>query len=143
MSIPISNRASPCLTALAQVQDKLDKIAAGIGQHTLVAHAAAPTPAAWKTALASASGAPAAYAVTKTLVFKPKTAKGAVPVPVVVVAAGSQPNPVANPTSKRGPDVLMSSTLPQNRSRPPLSFSRMPPRAYLLIIDRFRVIGLS
>ncbi|KZV99616.1 proline-tRNA ligase [Exidia glandulosa HHB12029] len=52
----------------------------------VVKHDPAPNPAAWKSALASASGTPSSYTLTKTLVFKPKTAKGAVPVPVVVVA---------------------------------------------------------
>ncbi|EJD54267.1 prolyl-tRNA synthetase [Auricularia subglabra TFB-10046 SS5] len=81
LSLPAPLRAPPPLFArsMASYQNL-------IGQHAAVQHAAAPTPADWKTALASASGAPPAFALTKTLVFKPKTAKGAVPVPVVIVA---------------------------------------------------------
>jgi prolyl-tRNA synthetase len=57
-----------------------------------LAHAAASDPASWRAALdgapASASPAvPPSYRLTKTLVFKPKTAKTATPVPVVVVAS--------------------------------------------------------
>ena len=51
-----------------------------------VSHEATTSPAAWREALASSSSTPANYQLTKTLVFKPKTAKSAVPVPVVVIA---------------------------------------------------------
>lgn len=55
-------------------------------------HAATSDPASWKAALdaapASTSAAvPSSYKLTKTLVFKPKTAKTATPVPVVVIAS--------------------------------------------------------
>jgi hypothetical protein len=57
-----------------------------------LAHAAASDPASWKAALdgapASTSAAvPSSYKLTKTLVFKPRTAKTATPVPVVVIAS--------------------------------------------------------
>ncbi|KAH9019415.1 prolyl-tRNA synthetase [Lactarius hengduanensis] len=51
-----------------------------------VEHASASSPAEWKEALQTASGAPKEFELLKVLVFKPKTAKGATPVPVVVVA---------------------------------------------------------
>lgn len=57
-----------------------------VGQHSVVKHEPAATPAAWKSTLSTTTGVPSSYALTKTLVFKPKTAKGAAPVPVVVVA---------------------------------------------------------
>ncbi|KAF9050963.1 prolyl-tRNA synthetase [Hymenopellis radicata] len=53
-----------------------------------VEHAATDSPAAWRAALATAS-APEPYQLIKTLVYKPKTAKTAVPVPVVVIAPES------------------------------------------------------
>jgi prolyl-tRNA synthetase len=52
-----------------------------------VSHGATTSDAEWRQALAGASGAPEKFALAKTLVFKPKTAKGAAPVPLVVVAA--------------------------------------------------------
>lgn len=51
-----------------------------------VSHEATTSPAAWRDALSAASSTPANHQLTKTLVFKPKTAKSAVPVPVVVIA---------------------------------------------------------
>ena len=55
-------------------------------------HPAACDPASWKAALdrapASTNAAvPSSYKLTKTLIFKPKTAKTATPVPVVVIAS--------------------------------------------------------
>lgn len=51
-----------------------------------VTHAAATSPVAWREELKKSAGAPSAYELTKTLVFKPKTAKTATVVPVVVIA---------------------------------------------------------
>ncbi|KAI9508082.1 prolyl-tRNA synthetase [Russula earlei] len=52
-----------------------------------VSHASAASPAAWKEALRQAApNAPREFELLKVLVFKPKTAKNATPVPVVVVA---------------------------------------------------------
>jgi len=42
--------------------------------------------ASWKEALQTAPNAPKELELLKVLVFKPKTAKNATPVPVVVVA---------------------------------------------------------
>jgi prolyl-tRNA synthetase len=50
------------------------------------AHPAVANPAEWKDALGQAPDVPPAYELCKTLVFKPKTAKSAAPVPVVVIA---------------------------------------------------------
>ena len=49
-------------------------------------HAAATSPAAWLEALTATKSAPESFELIKTLVYKPKTAKTAVPVPVVVIA---------------------------------------------------------
>jgi len=64
--------------------------AAAITPAAIVSHAAATSPQAWSEALQSPNAnpsVPAQYSLTKVLVFKPKTAKNAVPVPVVIVAA--------------------------------------------------------
>ncbi|KAH8110327.1 prolyl-tRNA synthetase [Phellopilus nigrolimitatus] len=50
-----------------------------------VAHVSATSPAAWRSTLEASGSAPSGFELTKTLVFKPKTAKTAIPVPVVVV----------------------------------------------------------
>ena len=54
--------------------------------HSIVSHAASNSPATWRSSLSSANpSAPQSYELIKTLVFKPKTAKNATPVPLVVV----------------------------------------------------------
>ncbi|KAG8890980.1 hypothetical protein FRB98_003000 [Tulasnella sp. 332] len=50
-----------------------------------VEHDTTDSQAAWKDVLARSPSAPTHYELTKTLVYKPKTAKTAVPVPVIVV----------------------------------------------------------
>jgi prolyl-tRNA synthetase len=51
-----------------------------------VEHASASSPAEWRETLQAASKAPGEFELLKVLVFKPKTAKNATTVPVVVVA---------------------------------------------------------
>ncbi|KNZ81627.1 Putative prolyl-tRNA synthetase C19C7.06 [Termitomyces sp. J132] len=51
-----------------------------------VTHAAATSPAEWKEALIAHKSTPKDFELIKTLVYKPKTAKTATPVPVVVIA---------------------------------------------------------
>lgn len=51
-----------------------------------VSHADSNSPASWREALAATSDAPKSFELIKTLVYKPKTAKTATPIPVVVVA---------------------------------------------------------
>lgn len=51
-----------------------------------IEHAPATSAAAWKEALQTAPKTPKEFELLKVLVFKPKTAKSAIPVPVVVVA---------------------------------------------------------
>jgi prolyl-tRNA synthetase len=71
---------------------KIDSItqalaALSISPSEIVEHAPATSPAAWKEALQAASTkAPKEFELLKVLVFKPKTAKSATPIPVVVVA---------------------------------------------------------
>jgi prolyl-tRNA synthetase len=51
-----------------------------------VKHAETTSPATWKEAVVASGSAPASFELVKTLVYKPKTAKSATPVPVVVIA---------------------------------------------------------
>ncbi|EGO29439.1 hypothetical protein SERLADRAFT_345428 [Serpula lacrymans var. lacrymans S7.9] len=51
-----------------------------------VSHGETNSPATWREALLAAPSAPKDFELIKTLVYKPKTAKTAVPVPVVVIA---------------------------------------------------------
>ncbi|KAI0293978.1 hypothetical protein BC826DRAFT_1091738 [Russula brevipes] len=51
-----------------------------------LSHVSATSPGAWKEALQAALETPKEFELLKVLVFKPKTAKSATPVPVVVVA---------------------------------------------------------
>lgn len=64
----------------------MDSLASLSLNSTLVAHTATNSPATWRDALATASNVPASFELLKTLVYKPKTAKTATPVPVVVIA---------------------------------------------------------
>ncbi len=51
-----------------------------------VSHAATNSPADWRQALEASGSAPKDFELTKVLVYKPKTAKTATPVPLVVIA---------------------------------------------------------
>ena len=51
-----------------------------------IAHAETSSTATWKEALIASGSAPKSFEIIKTLVYKPKTAKTATPVPVVVIA---------------------------------------------------------
>ena len=70
--------------SMDRTSEVLSKIS--IVPHSVVSHAASNSPATWRSALANSNpSTPESYELTKTLVFKPKTAKNAIPVPVVVV----------------------------------------------------------
>ncbi|KAJ3726308.1 hypothetical protein C8R42DRAFT_574634 [Lentinula raphanica] len=56
---------------------------------TLVNHSSTNSPATWRDALTASSDSPSSFELIKTLVYKPKTAKTATPVPVVVIARES------------------------------------------------------
>lgn len=51
-----------------------------------VEHAPASSPAAWREALGGKPSVPGSFELIKTIVYKPKTAKTATPVPLVVIA---------------------------------------------------------
>jgi hypothetical protein len=59
-------------------------------------HVAANSPTAWRDALDANPSSPKSFGLLKTLVYKPKTAKTAVPVPVVVIIQdGTEANSTA------------------------------------------------
>jgi hypothetical protein len=59
-------------------------------------HVAADSPTAWRDALTANPSSPKSFELLKTLVYKPKTAKTAVPVPVVVILQdGTEANSTA------------------------------------------------
>jgi prolyl-tRNA synthetase len=64
---------------------KLSQALAGLSIST-VSHDPATNPAQWKELVSASADAPKDFELIKTLVYKPKTAKTATPVPVVVVA---------------------------------------------------------
>jgi prolyl-tRNA synthetase len=66
--------------------DSITLAALSITPSETVQHASATSPAAWKEALQTVPKTPKEFELLKVLVFKPKTAKSATPVPVVVVA---------------------------------------------------------
>ena len=51
-----------------------------------ISHAPESNPAAWREALEASPDAPKPFELIKTLVYKPKTAKTATPVPLVIIA---------------------------------------------------------
>ena len=50
-------------------------------------HTPAPSPQAWRETLEASSSAPKSFDLIKIVVYKPKTAKTATPVPLVVIAS--------------------------------------------------------
>lgn len=68
--------------------DKITKALADISikPSTSISHKPTNSPATWKDELVADSTAPKSFELIKTLVYKPKTAKAATPIPVVVVA---------------------------------------------------------
>ena len=72
------------MTSVAELAAKLDGLA--IKPTATVTHAETSSPAEWKDALTASGSAPKSFELIKTLVYKPKTAKTATAVPVVVIA---------------------------------------------------------
>ena len=69
-------------------QDRLASAfsALNITPASTVSHAETTSPAAWRETLVANESSPKTFELIKTLVYKPKTAKSATPVPVVVIA---------------------------------------------------------
>lgn len=78
-------RPRPQFVPMASVDDIVSRLQGLSLGAKVVKHDPVTSPAAWKDALAAASDAPASYELTKTLVYKPKTAKTATPVPVIAI----------------------------------------------------------
>jgi hypothetical protein len=81
----------PCKPLFTHTMSLLDSAtqalaALSITPSETVEHASASSPVEWREALQAASKAPGEFELLKVLVFKPKTAKNATIVPVVVVA---------------------------------------------------------
>ena len=72
------------MSSLDQVTQAL--AALSIKPTAAVSHNATNSPASWKEALSADTSSPKSFQLIKTIVFKPKTAKNATPVPVVVIA---------------------------------------------------------
>lgn len=79
-----SHRYRPFSTTISINMDALSSLS--IKPLASVDHAPATSPAEWKQALDANAATPANFELIKTLVFKPKTAKTATTVPVVVIA---------------------------------------------------------
>ena len=76
--------STPSMSSLDSITQAL--AALSITPSETIQHASATSPAAWKEALQSVPKTPKEFELLKVLVFKPKTAKSATPVPVVVIA---------------------------------------------------------
>ncbi|CAE6380866.1 unnamed protein product [Rhizoctonia solani] len=76
-----------CSTSMVATDELTARLSAlSLAPSALAAHPAVSNPGQWKEALGQAPGVPSSFELCKTLVFKPKTAKTATPVPVVVIA---------------------------------------------------------
>jgi prolyl-tRNA synthetase len=61
-------------------------MASSIKPTATITHVETSSPTIWKEALIASGSAPKSFEIIKTLVYKPKTAKNATPIPVVVIA---------------------------------------------------------
>ena len=72
------------MSSLDQVTQAL--VALSIKPTATISHTTTNSPASWKDALSADTSSPKTFELIKTIVYKPKTAKNATPVPVVVIA---------------------------------------------------------
>ncbi|KAF8327228.1 prolyl-tRNA synthetase [Cantharellus anzutake] len=70
--------------SMADITSKLRAL--NLTHGAFVSHAPTTSPASWKEELTKTGNVPTPYQLVKTLVFKPKTAKNATPIPVIVIA---------------------------------------------------------
>lgn len=89
-ALPLPPPARRCLSTRPRRMASLESVTQSLAALALapaaaVKHDAASAPAAWRAAL-EASSAPHGFELVKTIVYKPKTAKTATPVPVVAIA---------------------------------------------------------
>jgi len=74
----------PTMSSLDQVTQAL--AALSIKPRATISHGTTNSPASWKDVLSADTSSPKTFELIKTIVYKPKTAKNATPVPVVVIA---------------------------------------------------------
>ena len=87
LSLPRSFASSAPLATMASLESLTQSLASlSITPAASVKHAATTSPATWREALEASDAAPKSFELTKVLVYKPKTAKTATPVPLVVIA---------------------------------------------------------
>jgi hypothetical protein len=92
LSLTRTNNFFPALSSTRQysAMDSVSKSLTSLAlTSTSVSHSSTNSPAAWRDALVATPSVPASFELIKTLIFKPKTAKTATPVPVVVIARES------------------------------------------------------
>lgn len=88
---PFKHRPHPRRPLSTSTMTSADSLAAALASLSItpaatVSHADTNSPTSWRDALLATPSAPASFELIKTLVYKPKTAKTATPVPVVVIA---------------------------------------------------------
>ncbi|KAL7284037.1 hypothetical protein ACG7TL_001314 [Trametes sanguinea] len=83
-SRPARSPAAATMASLESITQSLAKLS--ISPAASVSHAPTNSPQSWREALEASPDAPKPFELVKTLVYKPKTAKTATPVPVVVIA---------------------------------------------------------
>ena len=82
-----STTTTTCYNMAASINDIVQKLKSlSIEPTATIAHSETSSTATWKEALIASRSAPKSFEIIKTLVYKPKTAKTATPVPVVVIA---------------------------------------------------------
>lgn len=84
LSIIATRSFRPPLISMAAIHTAL--AGSAIKPIATLEHQHANSPQAWRDALAANPGSPKDFQLIKTLVYKPKTAKAATPIPVVVIA---------------------------------------------------------
>ena len=88
---PFKHRPRPRRPLSPSTMSSADSLTAALASLSItpaatVFHADTNSPAAWRDALLASPSVPESFELIKTLVYKPKTAKTATPVPVVVIA---------------------------------------------------------
>lgn len=85
---PVSSFRRLSSSTSTNTMDSITQSLAGLSitPTATVTHAETSSPASWREAIKASPSAPTSFELIKTIVFKPKTAKTAATVPVVVIA---------------------------------------------------------
>ena len=82
-----TRRPVPLDVAMATLESITKSLAElSITPAATISHEPTSSPAAWREALEANSNAPKSFELVKALLYKPKTAKTAIPIPLVVIA---------------------------------------------------------